>query len=313
MWFYVVLNNGYDSGLRIIRGTCVVVQARISSLLSLFYFIKTRTLEQSTSLLYSDIYFINKQGIMSVMNDAQRLVSMSLGKLACSRSQRGGPQLRKALLLSTVLHKAREAFMYENKTAILSRQHSVDEPRILERQQTVEEPEEEPCSPAPVEPEAVPEPESGSPVKRQRTTDDKENCTPDVPCAYEGPLPGGNKDSTTTTVSKCEKRRSSEETESEECPDKKRPRLGARQLEDNDNTTKSSSKHEPMDCLQISSLVNRFNSGLSGLSGCLSAKLESENQDENTRTSSKNTFNCRTVQVKEGFESMNRAVHTITV
>lgn len=46
--------------------------------------------------------------------ETQRLISVSLGKIAQSRSQRGGINLHKNLLVATVLHKARTAFMMES-------------------------------------------------------------------------------------------------------------------------------------------------------------------------------------------------------
>ncbi|ESO96090.1 hypothetical protein LOTGIDRAFT_116083, partial [Lottia gigantea] len=46
--------------------------------------------------------------------EAQRLVAVSIGKIAASRSQRGGINLHKNLLVASVLHKARTSFMMEN-------------------------------------------------------------------------------------------------------------------------------------------------------------------------------------------------------
>ena len=51
--------------------------------------------------------------------EAQRLISVSLGKIAQSRGQRGGASLHRNLLVSTVLHKARHAFMTENFAAMM--------------------------------------------------------------------------------------------------------------------------------------------------------------------------------------------------
>lgn len=45
--------------------------------------------------------------------DARHLMSVSLGKIAQARSQRGGMKLHHSLLVATVLHKARSAFMEE--------------------------------------------------------------------------------------------------------------------------------------------------------------------------------------------------------
>jgi len=49
----------------------------------------------------------------------QRLIAVSLGKIAASRCQRGGPSLHKSLLVSAVLHKARTQVMMDNFHAML--------------------------------------------------------------------------------------------------------------------------------------------------------------------------------------------------
>ncbi len=53
------------------------------------------------------------------MAEAQRLITVSLGKIAQSKGQRGGASLYRNLLVSTVLHKARHVFMTENFTAMI--------------------------------------------------------------------------------------------------------------------------------------------------------------------------------------------------
>ncbi|XP_073987615.1 uncharacterized protein [Rhodnius prolixus] len=50
---------------------------------------------------------------MTMATDAQRLISISLTKIAQSRAQRGGVSLHKNLLVATVLQKARYIFMEE--------------------------------------------------------------------------------------------------------------------------------------------------------------------------------------------------------
>ena len=51
--------------------------------------------------------------------DAQRLITLSLGKIAASRVQRGGVNLHKSLLVSAILHKARNAYMIENLQVLM--------------------------------------------------------------------------------------------------------------------------------------------------------------------------------------------------
>lgn len=48
-------------------------------------------------------------------NDAQKLIAISLGKIATSRSQRGGPSLHRSLLVATVLYKARTTYVDESQ------------------------------------------------------------------------------------------------------------------------------------------------------------------------------------------------------
>lgn len=53
-------------------------------------------------------------------NDAQRLIALSLGKIAMSRQQRGGINLHKNLLVASVLHKARTTYMMDNFQVLLA-------------------------------------------------------------------------------------------------------------------------------------------------------------------------------------------------
>jgi hypothetical protein len=57
---------------------------------------------------------------MSSSTEAQRLIALSLGKIAMSRQQRGGINLHKNLLVASVLHKARTAYMMDNFQTLLA-------------------------------------------------------------------------------------------------------------------------------------------------------------------------------------------------
>lgn len=65
--------------------------------------------------------------------EAQRLVSLSLGKIAASRSQRGGINLHKNLLVASVLHKARTAYMMENLQTMLAKRQAQAETKVEEK------------------------------------------------------------------------------------------------------------------------------------------------------------------------------------
>lgn len=53
--------------------------------------------------------------------ETQRLIALSLGKIAASRQKRGGINLHKNLLVASVLHKARSAYMMENLQSMLAK------------------------------------------------------------------------------------------------------------------------------------------------------------------------------------------------
>lgn len=68
---------------------------------------------------------------MAVSMETQRLISVSLGKIAQSRGQRGGINLHKNLLVATVLHKARNAYMIES----YSYQQNIHRQKLMEHYQ----------------------------------------------------------------------------------------------------------------------------------------------------------------------------------
>jgi len=57
---------------------------------------------------------------MNATVEAQRLIAVSLGKIAMSRQQRGGINLHKNLLVASVLHKARTTYMMDNFQTLLA-------------------------------------------------------------------------------------------------------------------------------------------------------------------------------------------------
>lgn len=61
------------------------------------------------SRFYCVVYFL----VLTMASEAQRLIGISLTKIAQSRSHRGGVSLHKNLLVATVLQKARYIFMEE--------------------------------------------------------------------------------------------------------------------------------------------------------------------------------------------------------
>lgn len=60
-------------------------------------------------------------------NDAQKVIAISLGKIATSRCQRGGPSLHRSLLVASVLYKARTTYVDDVFPAF---GHSSDDPCV---------------------------------------------------------------------------------------------------------------------------------------------------------------------------------------
>ena len=52
--------------------------------------------------------------------EAQKLIALSIGKIAMSRQQRGGINLHKNLLVASVLHKARASYMMDNLQTMMA-------------------------------------------------------------------------------------------------------------------------------------------------------------------------------------------------
>jgi len=228
----------------------------------------------------------------------QRLIAVSLGKIAASRGQRGGPQLRKSLLISTLLHKARSTVMLESYQMMLDSHCDEIESEVedeYEEELATQCPVPEPCVWAtPVE------------VAQDYETSDndvEEDSEPtyiSLQNVNSSKLPSDhilqNKDInaqslTDISCAKCTKRRIAdcyesdcdEENESYDsdndtyssCAYSKRLRLDSESCESSENVDSSNSNG------QISSLVNRFNSGLSGfLGGHVTACTPSEEDSD---------------------------------
>jgi hypothetical protein len=223
--------------------------------------------------------------------EVQKLIAVSLGKIATSRSQRGGPSLHKSLLVSSVLYKARTTYNFH---AFMAKRAECEEEQDSDNEDSENTGEcEEPvivrpgtpnpsCNPSQVSEEPagnVPE----TPTKRARTEntcdeqEDKENSPPakKQDCLQESSkvnlseslnnnLPvvksEGN-DSVSKDCAKCLKRRMTDAKEPSECSSSKR-------VKSDSETCDSSDKVESMQTdNQITSLVQRFNSGLSNFLG----------------------------------------------
>ncbi|XP_050024360.1 uncharacterized protein [Dermacentor andersoni] len=207
---------------------------------------------------------------MVMDNDAQKVIAISLGKIATSRVQRGGPSLHRSLLVASVLYKARTTYFDD---ALQTNGASFSPVMCAPCQNDDEE--------ADCEPEQIDAEEDSSPLAKPNRTvtspvtsayedcastdggDDKENVEP----------PNGSEPS--TTPARCLKRR---RTHSEdEDSGAKRSRLWRRSSSCDSDESEQDCAPAPTDLPQevssdamevesISNLVLAFNSGLKGLS-----------------------------------------------
>ena len=91
---------------------------------------------------------------MMEVPESQRLIAVSLGKIAASRGQKGGINLHKNLLVATVLHKARTAYMIQHINAAKQRVAPTPAPTpvpqcVEMKEQNVSEPSSPASSPSP--------------------------------------------------------------------------------------------------------------------------------------------------------------------
>lgn len=236
--------------------------------------------------------------------ETQRLISVSLGKIAQSRSQRGGINLHKNLLVATVLHKARTAYMME----------SYSYQQALQRQKLQQEQLQQASSTPSAETNnggenlKSTEPDLGhvsaTPTASERTAPDQpSSCEseshepmsvhePEVSCDKENSPPESSHSSTTkfdtsnshlaasnqlsqeamstlNTTNKCnilKRRRCSRSSCSQEyeCPVNKKPRVTIDSSITHTDSSDESNSEMP-ESPQITNLVSIFNSGFSGL------------------------------------------------
>ncbi|KAK2152003.1 hypothetical protein LSH36_342g01040 [Paralvinella palmiformis] len=263
--------------------------------------------------------------------DAQRLIAMSLGKIAASRGQRGGISLHKNLLVATVLSKARTVFMLESYNNMI-------ENRRLEMEQTRE---------------TVKTTENGSLDDRtnmdskngERTAptdscmyagdtddatcdadDNKENSAPEVPCDVESAPPSG--------CLRCRKRRltdAADDNDTSDVDDSSIP-AGKRCRTEVTSSERTVEVMQVESSSQITNLVNCFSSGFTGLlnteccpntastdQGYSSADEEDDDDEVFTSSSSSqchksdnSLISCST-QIKEAFETLARPCIALTV
>ena len=266
--------------------------------------------------------------------DAQRLIAMSLGKIAASRGQRGGISLHKNLLVATVLSKARTVFMLESYNNMMENRRLEMEARETKytEEQTIDDS------------SATENQENGDRLKTDSCVygnnnnnnddgestcdldDNKENSAPEAPCDVDLTPDAG--------CLRCRKRRLTEadvndvNSDDGDIPNGKRCKTEV-------NSERTVEGMQVDGSTQITNLVNCFSAGFTGLlngsNDChntstdlgYSSAEEDEGDDDDVFTSSTTTssqcvksdnslISCST-QIKEAFETLARPCIALTV
>lgn len=192
-------------------------------------------------------------------NDAQKVIAISLGKIATSRVQRGGPSLHRSLLVASVLYKARTTYFDDAlQTNGASFSPVMCAPRLNDDDDegTDSEPDvidvEEVSSP-PAKPNRTVTLPVTSAYEDCASTDDKENVEPPMEVS-----------------ARCLKRRRTHADDDDTGASAKRSRLWRRSpscdSDDSDQDPADVQEVDAMEVESISNLVLAFNSGLKGLS-----------------------------------------------
>ncbi|KAL1434658.1 hypothetical protein MTO96_011475 [Rhipicephalus appendiculatus] len=189
---------------------------------------------------------------MVMDNDAQKVIAISLGKIATSRVQRGGPSLHRSLLVASVLYKARTTYFDD----ALQTNGASFSPVV--------------CAPCPNDDEAAEQVDVEEPLAKPNRT-----VTSPVTSAYEdcASTDGGDDkenvepptEASTSSV-RCPKRRRTHAED--EDSGAKRSRLWRRSssCDSDDSDQDDLQEVDAMEVESISNLVLAFNSGLKGLS-----------------------------------------------
>jgi len=212
--------------------------------------------------------------------DAQRLISISLTKIAQSRSQRGGVSLHRNLLVATVLQKARYIFMEEAYHIVHGRGSYSPPPQV---QSPLPEPtdyDEDDGLVGLTAEEAGSDATSADDTTEDRLAPSCEQCSDNdkenIPCNYSRSKCSGRKRRSSEWDSEDDvdnKKCRSESCELDECPldltDSEKARLLAQVSQDETGTDEPSNV---MEIDRITSLVSifSFESGLNALSRSMS-------------------------------------------
>lgn len=223
-------------------------------------------------------------------SEAQRLMMVSLGKIQGCRQQKGGLNLYKSLLVTKVLYRARSVCLSETS----SPKKEVEEDQCVPDLEMENEPDTHVVD---VD-DHVTQPEQDF----DDDTQDKENAKPvdnniavNEPTSAPENIVDSKNESNRPQAARCVKRRLTEVEQAVESISPKKQKL-----------EESDCQPEPMQVEQISSLVNRFSSGFTGL---LATETDSYGEDtkEEDQTVESSLLSCST-QIKESFELLARPI-----
>jgi len=263
-----------------------------------------------------------------VIESTQRLIAVSLGKIASSRNQRGGVRLHRSLLVAGVLMNARSATDFCQHDELSDTQNSA---LRLNRTELVEAGEIDTNSCGTLTPLLPPTP-CDSPAVDSAELSMPLDCAPpksvSVEIVSQNDLVNRISDSV-SAVAECERKRKRVGSDSEEddCRvDTKRSRTVTEESTASSftppqlPTTSSDAPHDDMetDSVQLSSLVHCFNSGFQGLltnssiNSSFEYSLDAASDSRHHLSTSESIISC-SLHIREALETLSRPVLAMPV
>ncbi len=279
--------------------------------------------------------------------EAERLISMSMGKIHASRSQRGGINLHKNLLVATVLHKARTVYMMESYNSMMRARKSdsegTEEPSVSQLMDTttpsVQASEQPHVTPDSTHAAGAEEAQNGD--VEQPAQDNKENSPPARESCREtsqsskqtGEVSESSMELGEQNCGRCAKRRLTEIADSSNVQNtsvapapSKKAKLDSGEYQSVGYQDQQCQTDAPVpNTTQITNLVHSFSSGFTGLlSGSLTAVPSPQQCDleegedsvfsdsQSSHSSDTGLISCST-QIKEAFETLARPIIALTV
>lgn len=235
--------------------------------------------------------------------EAHRIMSISLGKIYNSRVQRGGIKLHKNLLVSLVLRSARQVYLSDYYSgACLNAQNEAKEWDLMDSEREKFPPASEECEPAerPEETRHNDEPQINETVEEKHDNEVKSDVLSEDRNQNLSPNPDNSASSETLSAADIIKqsqttpsdntqgesrepqkthvclnrKRSAEESKSDDAPQKRTKVTSSSASEDDEG--------EKMETGNVSNLITIFGSGFSGLLSKDAAKPEAEADDSDS-------------------------------